>query len=203
MIRFIKRLRILILQHIVWRRYKIGKKFHAGARVRLWAKDKIEIGNYFYIGRDSQIEADCIIGDYVIFGNRVAIVGRYDHNYQQIGLPTRMASQIRDADYSWHGLGQTTIIEDDVWVGYGSIIMSGVRISRGSIIAAGSLVTKDVEPYSIYAGVPAKKIKDRFNSQVELNEHLIKYKAYTQSLNNRSKDIVLQKLTTSIKDFQG
>ena len=50
--------------------------------------------------------------------------------------------------------------------------MSGVTIANGCIIAAGSIVTKDTEPYSIYAGNPAKKVKDRFLTEKELNEHL-------------------------------
>jgi len=53
------------------------------------------------------------------------------------------------------------VIEDDVWVGGGSLILAGVRIREGSIIAAGSVVTKDTEPYSVIAGVPAKKIGER------------------------------------------
>ncbi len=111
----------------------------------------------------------------IIFANNVAFVGRYDHNYQQIGVPTRLAEQIRDTNYSWKGLNQITIIGDDVWIGYGSIIMSGVKIGDGSIIAAGSVVTKDVEAYSIYGGNPAKKIKDRFPNKEELNEHIRLY----------------------------
>ena len=66
-------------------------------------------------------------------------------------------------------------ISDDVWVGYGSIILSGIKIGQGSIIAAGSVVTKDVEPYSIYAGVPAKKVKDRFSSDIDKEKHIRLY----------------------------
>ena len=172
LINFLKRLRDNYLVRIVWRRYKIGKSFHAGARVRLWARSKIEIGKNFYIGRDSFIETDCIIGDYVIFGNKVAIVGKYDHNYQQIGVPIRLASQVRDKDYNWKAVDIITVIHDDVWVGYGSTILGGVTIGQGSIIAAGSLVSRDIEPFSIYAGMPAKKIKDRFDSAADLEEHL-------------------------------
>ena len=178
---WIKQIRDLYLAKVKWRSYSIGPGFHAGARVRLWAKNTLVIGKHFYIGRDSQIETDCVIGDYVIFGNKVGVVGRYDHHYQQAGIPTRMASQIRDADYNWKGLNNLTTIESDVWIGYGAIVMSGVRIGQGSIIAAGSLVSKDVEPYSIYGGVPAKKLKDRFDSPTALDEHLFKYEAFIKT----------------------
>jgi len=171
MIKLLKKARTWYLTHIRWRRYKIGKGFHAGARVRIWAKNKVEIGKDFYIGRDSQIEADCIIGDYVIMGNKVAIVGKYDHHYQQTGTPVRIASQIRDHDYNWKGKDLVTHIGNDVWVGYGAIIMQGVNIRDGAIIAAGSVVTKDVEPYAIYAGTPAKKIRDRFDTPQEMLRH--------------------------------
>jgi chloramphenicol O-acetyltransferase type B len=168
----LKKLRNEFLRKVVYRRYQIGLGFYSGIRVRIWARQKVEIGRNFYIGRDSFIESDVIIGDNVIWANRVALVGRYDHNYQQIGVPIRLASQIRDRDYNWLGLNSMTVIGNDVWVGYGSTIMSGVKIGEGSIIAAGSVVTKDVEPYSIYGGVPAKKINDRFNSKADLEKHL-------------------------------
>ncbi len=138
----------------------------------MWARNSIRIGDNFYIGRDSQIETDCTIGDNVIFGNKVAIVGKYDHHFQQVGVPIRLASRIRDLDYDWKGLDSMTTIEDDVWVGYGSVIMGGVTIKKGTIIAAGSVVTKSTEPYSIYGGNPAKKIRSRFETEDDLQEHI-------------------------------
>lgn len=171
MIKLIKRFRNLFLTKIIWRRYTFGKNFHAGIRVRLWAKEKLIIGDDFYIGRDSFIETDCIIGNQVIFGNRVAVIGKYDHNIQEVGKPIRFASQIRDANYNWKGIDCLTTIGDDVWVGYGATIMSGVNIGSGCVIAAGSVVTKDLEPYYIYAGVPAKKIKKRFDTDEDETLH--------------------------------
>ena len=57
------------------------------------------------------------------------------------------------------------VIENDVWIGYGAKIMSGVTLGTGSIIAAGSVVTKDVKPYTIVGGLPAKFIKNRFDEE--------------------------------------
>lgn len=177
LIPILKKLRNYFLRKVIYHKYQIGEGFHSGIRVRIWAKQKVQIGKNFYIGRDSFIESDVIIGDNVMWANRVALVGRYDHNYLQIGKPMRQASQIRDKDYTWLGLNNLTIIEDDVWVGYNTTIMSGIRIGTGSIIAAGSVVTKDVDAYSIYGGVPAKKLKDRFNTKEELEQHIMLYKA--------------------------
>lgn len=55
---------------------------------------------------------------------------------------------------------------DDVWVGYGATILDGVKIGRGGVVAAGAVVAKDVEPYTIVGGVPAKPIKKRFNQGI-------------------------------------
>jgi chloramphenicol O-acetyltransferase type B len=172
MIQMIKQIHVFILKNIFFRKYSIGKRFHAGVRVRMWAKSEITIGDDFYIGRDSQIECDAKIGNSVIFGNKVALIGKYDHHYQTVGSTIRSASEIRNKDYNWKGLNLVTIVEDDVWVGYGSIIMQGVHIGTGSIIAAGSVVVKDVEPYAIYGGNPAKKIADRFETNDDLSKHI-------------------------------
>jgi acetyltransferase-like isoleucine patch superfamily enzyme len=173
--KLLKSIRNIILKYFVYHRYNIGSNFHSGRGVFLWAKNELTIGENFYIGKYSIIECDALIGNNVIFANHVSLIGRYDHNYQQVGVPTRLASQIRDRDYSWKGLNQKIIVEDDVWVGLGSIILSGVTIGRGSIIAAGSIVTKDVEPYSIYGGNPAKKIRDRFDTLEDLKKHIRLY----------------------------
>ncbi|OJX91084.1 MAG: hypothetical protein BGP01_11670 [Paludibacter sp. 47-17] len=179
-IQFLKYLRILYLVNFKWRKYKIGKNFHAGRNVVLWSKNEINIGDNFYIGRYSQIECDADIGDNVIFGNSVAIVGKYDHNFTQIGVPIRMAEQIRDTTYKWVGLDSKVIIENDVWIGYGAIILSGVKISKGSIVAAGSVVTKDVPSYSIVGGNPAKVLRKRFSDdEIILHEQVLN-KSYSE-----------------------
>lgn len=175
MFKRLKKVRDLFLAKILWRRHKIGKRFHAGIRVRFLSRDPLVIGDDFYIGRDSLIECDAVIGDDVIMATRVALVGKYDHHYQQIGVPIRKASHILEKDYHWKGLGQKVVVGNDVWIGYGSTVLTGVTIGEGSIIAAGSVVTKDVEPYSIYAGVPAKKVADRFNSEEEKLKHISLY----------------------------
>ena len=58
------------------------------------------------------------------------------------------------------------IIGDEVWIGYGAMIFSGVNIGKGAIIAAGSVVNQDIPPYSVAAGVPAKVIKYRFSEEI-------------------------------------
>lgn len=170
-IRMAKRLRNLWMCKVIWRRYRIGSGFHAGRNVVLWAKSELSIGVNCYIGRESQIECDAQIGDNVIMANRVAFVGRYDHNYLQVGTPTRLAKEIRDDDYDWKGIGLKVVVEDDVWIGYGAIILSGVTLGEGCIVASGSVVTKDVGPYQIVGGNPAKPITTRLKDDWERDMH--------------------------------
>ena len=172
MIKYLKKVYHLYIRYALYRKYTIGENFHCSRGVFLWAKNNLTIGDNFYIGKYSIIECDAEIGNNVILANHVSVVGRYDHHYQQVGVPTRLASQIRDKEYNWKGLTSKTIIEDDVWIGIGSIVLSGVKIGTGSIIAAGSVVTKNVEPYSIYGGNPAVKIRNRFDSDDQLKEHI-------------------------------
>jgi len=164
-------LRDFYLVKLKWRKYSIGQNFHAGRNVVLWAKDSITIGDNCYIGRNSQIECNVNMGNDVLIANNVAFVGRYDHHYQQIGTSTRFASQVRDSNYTWLEKNRVTTVEGDVWFGYGAIVLSGVTIKRGSIIAAGSVVTRDIEAYSIYAGCPAKKVGNRFKGEGDIKKH--------------------------------
>ena len=121
----------------------------------------IKIGAYSFINENSNICPNVIIGKYVMFGPQVSILGG-DHIFDIPGTPTIFCGRPE--------LG-STIIEDDVWIGFGSIIMAGVKISRGSIVAAGSVVTKDVEAYSVVGGMPAKKIRMRFSNLDDIAKH--------------------------------
>jgi|SRR5580658_3938246 chloramphenicol O-acetyltransferase type B len=164
-------IRDVAMRRLTYRRYEIGPGFHAGRGTHMWAPNKLVIGRNFYMGRYSQIECDAVIGDYVILGNFVSLVGKYDHNYEQVGVPIRESISIRSPLYDWKGRGLQTEIGDDVWIGLGSIVLSGVRIGEGCVIAAGSVVTRDADEYAIYAGNPAKKIRERFSSAADRELH--------------------------------
>ncbi len=69
-----------------------------------------------------------------------------------------------------HEYDQEVVIEEDVWCGVNVTILKGVTIGRGAIIAAGSVVTKDIPPYSIAAGIPAKPLKMRWSPE-QIKEH--------------------------------
>lgn len=71
----------------------------------------------------------------------------------------------KDVTQAWDNKGDI-IVGNDVWIGYEAVIMSGVHIGNGAIIGTRAVVTKDVEPYTIVGGVPAKPIKKRFNDEI-------------------------------------
>ncbi|HAT6821546.1 TPA: antibiotic acetyltransferase [Legionella pneumophila] len=103
------------------------------------------------------------IGDYVCIAAEVIILlgGNHNHRADWFCLYP-FADKYVDA---YQGKGDT-IIKDGVWLGMRAVIMPGVTIGEGAIVAASSIVTKDVEPYSIVAGNPAKPVKKRFAENV-------------------------------------
>lgn len=154
---------------------KLGIHSTFGRGTVFYAPNEMSIGANVYIGKYCSLETDIEIGSGVIVGNNVGLVGRYDHDYSAIGIAIKDAPWIGNRDYAFKGKGLKIIIEDDVWIGYGSILLSGVKIERGAIIAAGSVITKNVEAYSIVAGNPAKKIGMRFlPEEIAIHEELLR-----------------------------
>ncbi len=132
----------------------------------IFSYQTISVGNDVFIGPGAIFrasESSITIGNKVMFGPRVTIMGG-DHNFSHIG---RYMFDVKDKA---PGDDLPVVIEDDVWVGAGAIILKGVTIGRGAVVAAGAVVNKDVAPYSIVGGVPAKKISQRFSDE-QIAEH--------------------------------
>lgn len=125
------------------------------------------ISNDLVAGAYSFINEDCIVyprvtlGNYVLLAPRVAIVGQ-DHRFDTPELPL---------PFSGRPEPRSTELQDDCWIGFGAILMTGVTIGRGAIVAAGSVVTKDVAPYEIVGGAPARKIGERFENPDDRTRH--------------------------------
>lgn len=153
-----KRRSVLWLGILRGYRFKsIGKHFTVSVTNSVFKKNAITAGDYVFIGEKAFFCANVQIGHFVMIASCVAIVGG-DHRFDVIGVPARFTG--RD------GMEELlTVIEDDVWIGHGCIIIAGVRIGRGAIVAAGAVVTKDVPPYAIVGGVPAKLIRYRFTPE--------------------------------------
>jgi acetyltransferase-like isoleucine patch superfamily enzyme len=143
-------------------RVTLGADVHIGPGSRLWAARGLSVGAETYIGRWCTIEADGQVGRGVLIANAVGIVGRYDHDFGAVGVPVRAAPWVGDPGFDrWRDQGEVAI-GDDVWIGYGAIVLSRARIGRGAIVAAGAVVTSEVPPYEIWGGAPARRIGARF-----------------------------------------
>ncbi len=165
-----------LIKNLAAKRISLGKNYflHDTAILDTDTKGVIVIGDYTELlqgvslmtyGGSIRIGDNCNINPYTviyghgsgtIIGNNVLIAAHCviipaNHIFSTPEIPIRM-----------QGLDSNGIvIEDDVWLGAGVKVLNGVRIGRGSIIAAGAVVTKSVQPYSIMAGVPAIKIRSR------------------------------------------
>lgn len=120
------------------------------------------IGDYTYIGPNSNV-TKAVIGRYCSIGGNVNI-GVGEHDIEKISLNACFYENIYEELTK-----NECVISDDVWVGVNAIILRGVKVGRGAVIGAGAIVTKDVAPYSVVVGVPAKEIKKRF-SDIKINK---------------------------------
>lgn len=112
---------------------------------------EVSLGDNSGIGINAQIPAHVTIGNNVMMGP-YCMMFTSNHNIDDLTVPMCQQGATEP---------QPIVIEDDVWIGARVIILPGVRVGTGSVIGAGSVVTRDVEPYSIVGGNPAKLIRKR------------------------------------------
>ena len=117
----------------------------------------LQMGAYGYIGPHSVVPSGVTMGNYVMIGPELLITGA-DHRLDEPG---------KAVIFSGRPEPETCVIEDDVWIGSRVIVLKGVRIGRGAVIAAGAVVTRDVPPYTIMGGVPARPIRQRFDEAAQ------------------------------------
>ena len=129
------------------------------------ALSAVKMGRYSYVGSGTRI-TDTNIGSFCSIGGRCGIGGGIHPtnmvSTSPVFLKGRNILNKHFANISYNS-SKTVSIGNDVWIGEGVCIVSGVKIGDGSIIGAHAVVTKDIEPYTIVAGVPAKPIKKRFD----------------------------------------
>lgn len=148
-----------------------GKNVYIGKR-GLFIYRNISLKDNIFIGENASFVcgiAKIYINSNVMMGpnvslitgsHRINVIGKY-----MIDVKNKLPENDKDI-----------IIEEDVWIGANAIILKGVTIGKGSIVAAGSVVTKDVEPYSIFGGNPAKKLRDRFSKEQIIEHERLLYK---------------------------
>ncbi len=152
-------LRTAVRQIRIWRgrfqslgRLRYGPNFMLGPGCSFLAPDFIRLGTNVSLGAGVIIESNVEIGDHALVSSQVAFIGN-DHDF----------SDPRATVFSGRRLPATTaILEGDHLIGFRSIIVGNVRLGRGCIVGAGSIVTRDLPPYSICVGAPARKVRDRF-----------------------------------------
>lgn len=138
--------------------------------VEIWSPHHdVTFGSNVQFGYNCVINCDIQFGSDVLCAHSVAFVGRTDHEYNIPGCT--MWNSHRDDTVK-------TIVGNDVWVGHAATILGGITLGDGCIIGAGSVVTHDVPPCEIWAGNPARKIRDRFQTVADKNKHL----AFLQTL---------------------
>lgn len=120
------------------------------------------------------------IGNYCSIGGEVLFILGGNHNYRLISQYPYKVKYYNEKNESY--TNGSIIISDDVWVGQRVTILSGVHIGQGAVVAAGAVVTKDVPPYAVVGGVPAKVIKYRFEQPVIDYMLTLDYSALTEAL---------------------
>lgn len=130
---------------------------HPSARVSA----DLEAGAYVFIGHDCEVGPGVRIGRYTMLAPEVRVIG-LDHNFDQPGVPVQFAGRPEQ---------RPTIIGADAWLGQGVTLMRGLSVGDGAVVAAGAVVTRDVPDYEIWAGVPARKLRDRFEDARDRAAH--------------------------------
>lgn len=141
----------------------LGKKTMVRNRTEV---GNISLGDYSYISGPGSYIEEAVIGKYCSIARQV-VIGVSGHNYEWVTTsPIITSTEYGFVDKSVPEPQKSIpIIGNDVWIGMNVIIMRGVNIGHGAVIAAGSVVTRDVAPYSIVGGVPAKHLRFRFTEK--------------------------------------
>jgi maltose O-acetyltransferase len=134
---------------------KCGKNVNVEKGAYFGFGSSVEIGDNSGIGINCHIYGPVSIGCDVMMAPDVVILTK-NHKYDRLDIPMRLqgATEVKPV-----------IIKDDVWIGIRSIILPGVEISKGVIVGAGSVVTKNIPEYAVVGGSPAKIIKLRNNEK--------------------------------------
>jgi acetyltransferase-like isoleucine patch superfamily enzyme len=166
---WLKSVRMELLLRFRYQPQYVGKEFYCGYDVKI-ASGTLWAGDYVFIGSNSHITVNTKLGNFVMLASCVALVGG-DHRFD---LPTTPMI------FSGRASQKTIEIGDDVWVGHGAILLTGIKVGEGSIIAAGAVVTHEIPPYTIAAGVPARPLRDRFDPKQQL-QHQAMLSEYRES----------------------
>lgn len=155
----LRRRALMAFRRLRFRLRHVHRTAYIASQVRVCPD--LVMGEYSFVNSHSWICSQVEIRRYAMLGPYVKVIGG-DHRFEVAGVPTIFAGRPPQVK---------TVIGEDAWIGCGAIVIAGVRIGRGAIVAAGSVVTSDVPDYEIHAGVPNRKLRDRFSSAEERSRH--------------------------------
>ncbi|MDD3304287.1 MAG: DapH/DapD/GlmU-related protein [Clostridia bacterium] len=146
----------------------LGKNVIIGKKVKIG--NNVVIGENSYINYETIIDSNSKIGKFCSIAPQVYI-GPGNHPLSYVSThpflyDTNWSEKLKCNVQKHEEISKDTMIGNDVWIGTRAIILAGVNVSDGSIVAAGAVVTKDIPPYSIVAGIPAKVIGYRFEEEI-------------------------------------
>lgn len=160
---------------------------------------KISIGYATTLGYNNFLHGDIEIGKYCQLGADVAI---HTTNHPTRYLSTYINKNLFDGELSKLKEIKKTKVGNDVWIGHNAIIVGGVNVGNGAIIASGSVVTKDIPPYTIVAGVPAKEIRKRFSDSVIREIEALKWWDMDESELEEHKHLFFQDLSEKVSIYR-
>ncbi|MBK7092655.1 MAG: hypothetical protein IPH59_13200 [bacterium] len=147
---------------ILGRLKRVGKNFVFDPLSTILNPQHIEIGDNVFIGERAHISAEVSIGDNVMFGPRPMIIGG-DHYFGVSGKSVRFLHP-RDRENA-----EPITIEAEAWFGAGVIVLGNVTVGMGSVVGAGSVVSKSIPPYTVAAGNPCRPLKRVFSDEALIN----------------------------------
>ena len=133
--------------------------------------DRVDLGDYSYLGQRCMV-GDATIGKFCAIAAEVRI-GAPNHPMDRPSMHRftycpeyYSADAVRDHSFFDRRKEDRVVVGNDVWIGHGVIVLPGVTIGDGAVLAAGAVVAKNVAPYTIVVGVPAKLLRERFSREV-------------------------------------
>lgn len=192
-----------MLMHPSYRRAKKWREMNPDNFTTLkewYSRDYVHVGKMTYgeinARRYGKNDGQLYIGSFCSIASNVSFHLSGNHHMETLSTyPVEVYCFDEEPDSLSKG---DIVVGDDVWIGYNAIILSGVHIGQGAVIAAGAVVTKDIPPYAIAGGVPAKVLKYRFSKEIRDKLIHVDYSKIDKEFIRGHKDIFIRPIDKQI-----